>query len=375
MQPGSATTRSRHTPLNGFTLTQSSILGPGNQQLTEMRWSGGTAQWAHTNVWANGQLIATYSPDPDQDNDVVGIINFHLTDWLGTRRVLTDYAGNPVESDYSLPYGDGLSTSVDPGAPATTADATPLRFTGKERDTESGNDYFGARYYFSGMGQFLSPDWSAQLEPVPYARLADPQSLNLYSYARNNPLIVVDPDGHCSSDTAAWLNSEGFYALSAASSCDQDAWGNFVNKRKAQQQSGDPTLPTEVQAPPPSWTEKVADFFKPSVSTALMVGTDGLGELPEAGAALSKAAKIEKLTGEANELYPKLAEKADQLHHVIPKYLGGAPDGELAKIPAAYHQLITNAFRTLAPYGQAVSRTAEEVTNIVKQVYSMYPLP
>jgi len=47
-------------------------------------------------------------------------------------------------------------------------------FTGKERDSESGNDYFGARYYASSMGRFFSPDWSAKAEPVPYSKLDDP---------------------------------------------------------------------------------------------------------------------------------------------------------------------------------------------------------
>jgi RHS repeat-associated protein len=70
------------------------------------------------------------------------------------------------------------------------------RYTGKERDTESGNDYFGARYYASSMGRWLSPDWSGAQVPVPYANLSDPQSLNLYAYVRNNPLFLTDPDGH-----------------------------------------------------------------------------------------------------------------------------------------------------------------------------------
>jgi RHS repeat-associated protein len=70
------------------------------------------------------------------------------------------------------------------------------RSTGKERDTESGNDYFGARYYASSMGRFMSPDWSAKAQPVPYATFGDPQSLNLYSYVRNNPLSRTDPNGH-----------------------------------------------------------------------------------------------------------------------------------------------------------------------------------
>ena len=75
-------------------------------------------------------------------------------------------------------------------------------FTGKERDTESGNDYFGARYYSSAMGRFMSPDWSAQEEPVPYAKLENPQSLNLYSYVQNNPFARIDADGH------NWMENE-----------------------------------------------------------------------------------------------------------------------------------------------------------------------
>ena len=71
------------------------------------------------------------------------------------------------------------------------------RSTGKERDSESGNDYFGARYYASTMGRFMSPDWAAKASPVPYATFGDPQSLNLYAYMRNNPLGGADPDGHC----------------------------------------------------------------------------------------------------------------------------------------------------------------------------------
>jgi len=47
------------------------------------------------------------------------------------------------------------------------------------------------------MGRFMSPDWSAKEEPVPYAKLDDPQTLNLYSYVGNNPLARADADGHC----------------------------------------------------------------------------------------------------------------------------------------------------------------------------------
>jgi len=54
------------------------------------------------------------------------------------------------------------------------------------------------------MGRFLSPDWSAKEEPVPYAKLDNPQTLNLYSYMRNNPLAGVDADGH----DALWVTDK-----------------------------------------------------------------------------------------------------------------------------------------------------------------------
>jgi RHS repeat-associated protein len=69
-------------------------------------------------------------------------------------------------------------------------------YTGKERDGESGNDYFGARYYASSMGRFTSPDSDDIPDPVPYAKFENPQSLNLYAYGANGPLTHTDSDGH-----------------------------------------------------------------------------------------------------------------------------------------------------------------------------------
>ena len=70
------------------------------------------------------------------------------------------------------------------------------KFTGKERDSESGLDNFGARYFTSNIGRFMTPDWAARATAVPYAVYGDPQSLNLYGYVRNDPVsnvvVVVD---------------------------------------------------------------------------------------------------------------------------------------------------------------------------------------
>ena len=165
--------------VQGFTsITAQYLLDQSGEQVTELDGSG---NWQHTNFFAAGRLLATY--------DTRGQ-HFHFTDWLGTRRAQTTAAGVSEEQCQSLPFGDGLNCS------GSGVDATEHHFTGKERDTESGNDFFLARYYNSTTGRFLTPDWSLKAEPVPYARLDIPQTLNLYAYVGNNPLTHTDVDGH-----------------------------------------------------------------------------------------------------------------------------------------------------------------------------------
>ena len=68
----------------------------------------------------------------------------------------------------------------------------PPEFTGQPRDAETGLDYFGARYMSSAQGRFTSPD-----APFADQHADDPQSWNLYSYVRNNPVRHTDPTGRC----------------------------------------------------------------------------------------------------------------------------------------------------------------------------------
>jgi RHS repeat-associated protein len=92
---------------------------------------------------------------------------------------------------------DAANSTIVLGLQSTAAlNRIGSRCTGKERDTETGLDYFGARYFSSNSGRWVSPDWSATFAPVPYAKLDHPQSLNLYAYVGNNPLTTVDADGH-----------------------------------------------------------------------------------------------------------------------------------------------------------------------------------
>jgi RHS repeat-associated protein len=77
------------------------------------------------------------------------------------------------------------------GKEAVDIDDTSQKFTGKERDAETGLDFFGARYMSAAQGRFTSPD------PVYFQKemLTDPQRFNLYAYTRNNPLRFIDPFG------------------------------------------------------------------------------------------------------------------------------------------------------------------------------------
>src|SRR6201995_254484 len=120
-----------------------------------------------------------------------GGVFYYFSDHLKTASVITDVAGTiKAESDY-YPWGGELQF--------TNNDSNHYKFTGKERDTETGLDYFGARYYSNGLGRWVSADWSLTPIPVPYADFGDPQSLNLYSYVRNIPTTGTDAEGHCPS--------------------------------------------------------------------------------------------------------------------------------------------------------------------------------
>ena len=115
---------------------------------------------------------------------------YYFSDHLGSADVVTDASGNiKEESDY-YPFG-GERVVTDSGI------RNNYKFTGKERDPETGCDYFGARYYCNPIGRFITPDWAGAPTAVPYAHFGNPQSLNLYSYVQNNPTTFGDPDGHC----------------------------------------------------------------------------------------------------------------------------------------------------------------------------------
>jgi RHS repeat-associated protein len=149
--------------------------GLGSDPLSETDLSGNVQ---NTYVFFGGQRVAR--------RDSAGAIHYYFSDHLGSHGVVENAAASSCEQDIDYyPYGgeenDYCSTPV----------AQHHKFTGKERDAESGLDYLGARHHASSLGRFMSPDPVHVLKQ----KLVDPQQWNMYAYVRNNPLRFVDPKG------------------------------------------------------------------------------------------------------------------------------------------------------------------------------------
>ena len=162
----------------------------GNNPLAETDTSGNTI---NEYVFFQGRRIAR--------RDSSGNVDYYISDHLGTARVVTNSTGTILDDCDLYPYGGERCVSTSSG--------NHYIFTGKERDSESGLDYFIARHYAGSLGRFMSPDQFpggivdaftgvsvAPPGPVPYADISDPQTLNKYGYVRDNPLRYIDPDGH-----------------------------------------------------------------------------------------------------------------------------------------------------------------------------------
>ncbi|HKZ78753.1 MAG TPA: RHS repeat-associated core domain-containing protein, partial [Pyrinomonadaceae bacterium] len=145
-------------------------------------------------------------------------IKWLVADHLGTPRMVFDKTGslaNTRRHDY-LAFGEEWFAGM--GGRTTgegyVADGVRQKFTLKERDVETGLDYFLARYYSSTQGRFASPDefkggprelWvlgsgHPEKQALVYAEVTNPQSLNKYQYCFNNPLRYIDPDGQSPQD-------------------------------------------------------------------------------------------------------------------------------------------------------------------------------
>lgn len=175
--------------------------------------------YPHMQLWVNGTFAGEWDVTGTAQTYAATVagagLHYYHADHLGSARLETDANGAVVANCTYLPFGQEWSCS--PSDPANH-----YKFTGHERDVESGLDHTWFRQYSSAQGRWLSPD-------LLDGDVVDPQTLNLYAYVRNNPLKLVDrlglADG-CTLDgldidcgTAGGLVAKGAVAPCPKSDC------------------------------------------------------------------------------------------------------------------------------------------------------------
>jgi RHS repeat-associated protein len=187
---------------------------------------------------ATGQVAAEYGSAAPPCTQTCYV----TVDSLGSTRMVTDgTTGNCVVREDYLPFGQAiLGTSGDPRGSCYNGTTIRQQFTSKERDAETGLDFYEARYMSSAQGRFTSPD--------PFGgHFSDPQTLNRYVYGRNNPLRFTDSTGldfylDCKGENAGCNNGHVGVTTSDENGklnftptlVQNDANGNLVDQHGAQ---------------------------------------------------------------------------------------------------------------------------------------------
>jgi RHS repeat-associated protein len=285
----------------------------------------------------------------------------------------------------------GESTRYWPyGSTRTGAVGTPYRYTGQELDSASGLYYYVARWYDGALGRFLQPDTI-----VPSA--ANPQDLNRFSYARNNPVHYLDPDGQ--NPVTAFVLS--LYALAFTAGYEQEA-GRQVGVYAREHGLNEQQLRVMYRYLPGTIGQQVGIDYElcheagfrtasnlvaiplallaPVVSTASQMragsGTkQGLDAFEHAGQyGIKRCSELTKMTkGTGLFVHHLLEERFAPLLGVSP---GDIPGIVLTK---AEHQLFTNLWRQYIGYSNAHSEvttsnaTLEYVWKTAQWVYADHP--
>jgi RHS repeat-associated protein len=148
-----------------------------------------------------GKLVAEYSTQQNSNPTV----SYTATDPLGSPRVITDKNGNVISRRDFMPFGEELNANTATNRLETAKynygeDNIRKRFTGYEKDLETGLDFAEARYYNNKHGRFTAVD-----PLLASGKSANPQSFNRYIYVMNNPLRHTDPSGlQAGTPTGKW---------------------------------------------------------------------------------------------------------------------------------------------------------------------------
>ena len=171
------------------------VYGISGQLLAEFDNTSGALKKEY--IYGVSGLLATIEPGSLTDPEKVKYIT---ADHLGSPRIVVRGNGSVLSRHDYKPFGEAIPSSGPGSGPRQQiteyggpGDGERQKFTSKERDTETGLDFFETRYYSSTQGRFTSPDSFG-------GRSVNPQTFNLYSYTKNNPLKYIDPSGHVPQD-------------------------------------------------------------------------------------------------------------------------------------------------------------------------------
>lgn len=142
-----------------------------------------------------GNLAQEYT---NQAPPATASTQYLIPDALGSTRLVTDGGANPLKCYDYTPFGEEIlagygrptGTCFNSSSTYPAGDGLTAKFTGLERDPETGLDNFISRYFSGPQGRFTGAD-----DPLMDQDPSNPQSWNLYLYGRNNPLRYSDPTG------------------------------------------------------------------------------------------------------------------------------------------------------------------------------------
>ena len=171
--------RVKQSTVNGLQSKETIYIGSLFETISSTSQTGQTSVTSK-HIFAGANRVCTITKDEGRQTTDA---SYYHSDHLGSSSVVTDASGNQVEHYEYTPYG-GIAVQEFVSRPSSLVRHL---YTGKELDS-TGLYFYGARYYDPEIGRFITADTIVQ---APY----DPQSLNRYAYARNNPIKYVDPNG------------------------------------------------------------------------------------------------------------------------------------------------------------------------------------
>ncbi len=222
--------------------------GSGGDILAETDASGNTAA---EYIFFGGKRVAML---PASSTPI-----YYVEDLLGSSRAITSNTGGVCYDADFYPYGGERTVT-------NTCPQNVYKFEGKERDTETGNDDFGARYYSNRFGRWLSADWSSVPIAIPYANLTNPQTLNLYAMVADDPESFADLDGHQETAPSANGNTSTQVPCSGGGVLNGGCAGGGVTNDSG---AATPAQANAANTPPPQEQSSVAQDIKDTAAGAI----------------------------------------------------------------------------------------------------------